>query len=78
MNFNEKIKTSFIKAGWYPNRNVKNRYSKVKGINKLPEKIKEFLFEYGDLVLEPYQNLYSDEYDFSVRLLKNKKILFSE
>lgn len=75
---NENFKKAFIKAGWYPNRNVKNRYSKVKELKKLPETIRKFLFEYGDLVLEPYENHYIDQYDFSVRVLKNQKIIFDD
>lgn len=75
---NEKLKAAFVKAGWYENRDVKNRYSKVKDLKLYPETIRNFLFGYGDLVLEPYQNVFFDEYDITPRLLKNKKIVFNE
>ena len=74
---NEKLRASYIKAGWYENRDVSNRYSKVKDLKKFPETIRNFLFEYGDLVLEPYENVFFYEYDFSPRLLKNGRTIFN-
>ncbi|WP_445710617.1 SUKH-3 domain-containing protein [Flavobacterium sp.] len=73
---NEKLKTSFIKAGWYENRDISNRYLKVKDLKHFPETIRNFLFEYGDLILKPYKSDHFDKYDFSTRLLKNQTIIF--
>ncbi|UOX33125.1 SUKH-3 domain-containing protein [Flavobacterium sediminilitoris] len=73
---NEKLKTSFIKAGWYENRDISNRYLKVKDLKHFPETIRNFLFEYGDLILKPYESDHFNEYDFSTRLLKNQTIIF--
>ena len=62
---NEKLKTSFIKAGWYENRDISNRYLKVKDLKHFPETIRNFLFEYGDLIND-WEMLFLESIDFSL------------
>jgi hypothetical protein len=47
--FKKEVQDQFKKAGWFEGRNVMQTFDKVKGFDKLPLFLKEFLYEYGDL-----------------------------
>ncbi|WP_196886117.1 SUKH-3 domain-containing protein [Aureivirga sp. CE67] len=49
MKFRKGVDKMFRKAGWYPGRNVQKKFDKLKNFEKLPDFLKEFLYEYGDL-----------------------------
>jgi hypothetical protein len=52
MQFSNKVQEIFKKAGWYPGRNVQEKFDAVPRFNEFPEFVKEFLYEYGDLNVE--------------------------
>jgi len=49
MNFKEKVREQFTKAGWYEGRNIANENLKTKDFEKLPLFLQGFLNEYGNL-----------------------------
>lgn len=52
MKFKKEVQEQFRKAGWYEGRNLKKKYDKINGFHELPDFLKEFLYEYGDLLVE--------------------------
>lgn len=52
MKFKKEVQKQFQNAGWYEGRNLQKKYDKIKYFNELPELLKEFLYEYGDLMVE--------------------------
>lgn len=50
MEFTNKVQQSFREAGWFPGRNVSCKYKDVNKINEFPKSLKDFLFEYGNLI----------------------------
>ena len=52
MQFREEVQNQFKKAGWFPGRNVKERFDCIIGFEKFPQFAKDFLYEYGDLEIE--------------------------
>jgi len=55
MKFNSKVQKYFENVGWHEGRNIKSKFDKVKGFNKLPQFLKDFLYEYGDLEVETHK-----------------------
>jgi hypothetical protein len=61
MNFKTNIQAQFEKAGWFENRNIESSLlQKITNFNNLPEKLKEFLKSYGDLLVEDCKSYESD------------------
>lgn len=52
MKFRKEVEEQFKKAGWYEGRNLQKKYDKINKFNELPNFLKEFLYEYGDLLVE--------------------------
>ena len=56
MQFREEVQEQFKKAGWYPGRNVKDKFDAIPRFNEFPQIAKDFLYEYGDLEVEMLSN----------------------
>jgi hypothetical protein len=59
MQFRAEVQEQFRKAGWYPKRDVRSKFDKIKGFDTFPAFLKEFLYEYGDLevpCLDPFNS----------------------
>ncbi|MGC4041817.1 MAG: SUKH-3 domain-containing protein [Flavobacterium sp.] len=52
MKFRAEVQSQFEKAGWFPGRNVKEKFDCLDGFEKFPQFAKDFLYEYGDLQIE--------------------------
>lgn len=60
MRFKNNIQEKFKEAGWYEQRNVIDKYKKVKYFNEFPQILKDFLREYGDLKTEELKPITKD------------------
>lgn len=56
MKFRNEVQEQFKKAGWYPGRNVKDKFDAIPRFNEFPQIAKDFLYEYGDLEVEMLGN----------------------
>ncbi|WP_298515142.1 SUKH-3 domain-containing protein [uncultured Kordia sp.] len=72
MKFRKEVQEQFEKAGWYEGRNLQKRYDKINKFNKLPSFLKEFLYEYGGLLVET--NDLSNTFSGSLNLKRKLKI----
>ena len=72
MKFRKEVQEQFKKAGWYEGRNLQKRYDKINKFNKLPIFLKEFLYEYGGLLVET--NDLSNTFSGSLNLKRKLKI----
>ncbi len=52
MKFEQNIQTQFKKAGWIEGQKQKVYYDSLSQFEELPEFLKEFLYEYGNLAVE--------------------------
>ncbi|GGB80263.1 hypothetical protein GCM10007424_20470 [Flavobacterium suaedae] len=52
MQFKTEVQKQFEKAGWFEGRNMKSAFEKLDGFEKFPDFLKEFLYEYGDLIVK--------------------------
>jgi SUKH-3 immunity protein len=52
MEFNNTVKQLFIAAGWFPERNVFEKYQHLKDFQNFPGFLKTFLSQYGDISVE--------------------------
>ena len=59
MQFKKEVQDLFREAGWYPGRDVKEKFNNIHRIEEFPDFVKEFLYEYGDLEVKTYKE--SDE-----------------
>ena len=50
--FRKEVQEQFKKAGWSSGRNVQTTFNKIKGFEKFPQFLKDFLYEYGGLKLK--------------------------
>ena len=50
--FKKEVQKKFEEAGWFEGRNIKPAFEKLKGFEKFPDFLKEFLYEYGDLIVK--------------------------
>lgn len=52
MEFRKEVQEILKKAGWYSGRDVRDKFNDIYHFEEFPEFLKEFLYEYGDLVIE--------------------------
>lgn len=60
MEFKTEVQQYFKNAGWYEGRNVKDKFDSVSRFNEFPDFLKQFLYEYGDLIVETHKYNDSD------------------
>lgn len=51
MEFITDVENQFKKAGWFEGRSVKSKFDKISKIDQYPQFLKDFLYEYGDLIV---------------------------
>lgn len=59
MKFKKEVQELFKKAGWYEGRSVKQKFDAIPRFQEFPDFLKEFLYEYGDLMIETHK--YEDD-----------------
>ncbi len=52
MKFEQNIQTQFKKAGWIEGQKQKAYYNSLSQVKEFPSFLKEFLYEYGNIVVE--------------------------
>lgn len=52
MQFKKEVQELFNKAGWYPGRNVQEKFDAIPRFDEFPQFVKDFLYEYGNLNVE--------------------------
>jgi hypothetical protein len=60
MRFIPKVQDQFKKSGWFEGRNVKEKFVGKQGFDTFPMIVKEFLYEYGGLIVEDCKPYSSD------------------
>lgn len=56
MKFRKEVEDQFKKSGWYEGRSVKQKFDVIPRFQEFPDFLKEFLYEYGDLMVETYKH----------------------
>ncbi len=59
MEFRKNVQQQLKKAGWFPGRNVSSEFEKIESFGLLPQHAKDFLANYGILLIEdckPYES----------------------
>lgn len=75
MEFKNNVQEQFKKAGWFKGRDAKNIFeNKIKDFNSLPSHVKEFLINYGNLLIEdskPYESEVINTLNTDIRYIEN-------
>lgn len=62
--FRKEVQEQFKKAGWKSGRNIQSVFNKIKGFEKFPQFLKDFLYEYGDLDVKTLTKYTEGNMDF--------------
>jgi hypothetical protein len=74
MKFRKEVQEQFKKAGWYEGRNLQKKFDKIKNFKELPSFLKEFLYEYGDLLVQTYDPEKKFNATFNLKAVPRKKL----